>query len=120
MKLPMRIQRRRTKGFRLPPGTLCVTRPGPWGNPFNWREIQAEQGVGARYAKTIALDMFRGFVMEPWRAPDDRKRNALSWIIQHIPDLAEYDRIACTCREDEECHGDVLLALLAQQMKETT
>ena len=32
--LPVRIQRRRTKGWRLPKGAKCVTRPGKWGNPL--------------------------------------------------------------------------------------
>lgn len=32
---PKRIQRKRTKGFHLPPNTLCVCRPRPWGNPFD-------------------------------------------------------------------------------------
>ncbi len=34
---PQKIVRRRTRGFRLPPNTLCVTRPGRWGNPFDFR-----------------------------------------------------------------------------------
>lgn len=34
MSAPKRIQRKRTKGFRLPPNTVCVTRPGPLGNPW--------------------------------------------------------------------------------------
>jgi Domain of unknown function (DUF4326) len=34
MSEPLRIQRSRTKGSKLPPNTICVTRPGPWGNPY--------------------------------------------------------------------------------------
>lgn len=30
----MRIQRRRSLGWRLPEGALVVTRPTKWGNPF--------------------------------------------------------------------------------------
>jgi hypothetical protein len=30
----LRIQRRRTKGWRLPAATICVTRGSKWGNPF--------------------------------------------------------------------------------------
>src|SRR5262245_4751706 len=33
-KMPKRIQRRRTKGWRIPPNTVCIGRPGKWGNPF--------------------------------------------------------------------------------------
>ncbi len=29
-----RIQRKRTKGWRLPPGAVIVSRPSLWGNPF--------------------------------------------------------------------------------------
>ena len=35
--VPMRIQRRRLKGWRMPEGAIAVTRPGPWGNPFNFK-----------------------------------------------------------------------------------
>lgn len=29
-----RIQRKRTKGWRMPEGAVSVCRPGIWGNPF--------------------------------------------------------------------------------------
>lgn len=32
--MPIRIQRKRTKGWKMPPNTVSVTRPGKWGNPF--------------------------------------------------------------------------------------
>lgn len=32
--MPRRIQRRRVKGWRMPPGAINCTRPGPFGNPF--------------------------------------------------------------------------------------
>lgn len=31
---PVRIQRKRTKGWRMPPNTVAVGRPGYFGNPF--------------------------------------------------------------------------------------
>jgi hypothetical protein len=34
MALPQRIQRKRSKGWRLPAGAVCVTRPGRFGNPY--------------------------------------------------------------------------------------
>src|SRR3990167_7719207 len=40
---PKRIQRKRTKGWRMPPNTVNVTRPGPWGNP---RRVGMYQGYG--------------------------------------------------------------------------
>jgi len=35
--VPNRIQRKRTKGFKLPPDCVYVGRPTRWGNPFNFR-----------------------------------------------------------------------------------
>lgn len=34
MTLPTRIQRRRTRGWRMPEGAVYVGRPGRWGNPL--------------------------------------------------------------------------------------
>ena len=35
MNKPKRIQRRRTRGWRKPEGTIYVGRPSVWGNPFD-------------------------------------------------------------------------------------
>ena len=32
---PVRIQRKRTKGWRMPEGAVYVGRPSPWGNPWS-------------------------------------------------------------------------------------
>lgn len=32
--MPQRIQRRRSKGWRMPEGAIYVGRPSRWGNPF--------------------------------------------------------------------------------------
>jgi hypothetical protein len=32
--MPKRIQRKRTRGWRIPPNTVYVGRPTKWGNPF--------------------------------------------------------------------------------------
>jgi len=34
---PKRIQRQRTKGWRMPAGAVYVGRPTRWGNPFGYR-----------------------------------------------------------------------------------
>lgn len=34
MTHPVRVQLRRTKGWRMPDNTVNVARPGKWGNPF--------------------------------------------------------------------------------------
>jgi hypothetical protein len=35
--MPERIQRKRTPGYRMPPGAVYVGRPTKWGNPFGYR-----------------------------------------------------------------------------------
>ena len=33
--MPERLQRQRTKGWRMPPDTVYVGRPTKWGNPYS-------------------------------------------------------------------------------------
>ncbi len=44
--MPVRVQRRRVKGWRMPAGAVYVGRPSKWGNPYStvppYREM-AEQ-----------------------------------------------------------------------------
>lgn len=42
--MPVRIQRRRVKGWRMPRGAVYVGRPSKWGNPYRigmWRDFDA-------------------------------------------------------------------------------
>lgn len=39
MTVPPRIQRQRTKGWRMPEGAVYVGRPTRWGNPFAVRRV---------------------------------------------------------------------------------
>ena len=43
MTAPRRIQRRRAKGWRMPPDTVDVGRGSPWANPF----VVGEHGTRA-------------------------------------------------------------------------
>ena len=53
---PVRIQRKRTKGFRLPENTVCVSRPSKWGNPFI---------VGVHGDAQKCVDMYRAALRGP-------------------------------------------------------
>lgn len=37
--MPIRIQRKRTRGWKMPPNTVSVCRPGYWGNPYKVGEF---------------------------------------------------------------------------------
>jgi hypothetical protein len=47
--MPKRIQRKRTKGWRMPEGAVYVGRPTKWGNPFDV----------ATYGRDLAIRNFR-------------------------------------------------------------
>jgi hypothetical protein len=80
-----RVQRKRTKGWRMPPNTVYVGRGSLWGNPFTVAE-HGRLGAIAKYREMLAG---RGH-------------------LKLTRDLAGKN-LACWCREDEPCHADVLL-----------
>lgn len=115
MTQPKRIQRKRTKGWRMPEGAVSVTRPGKFGNPFKvvgdhrgcvvvdsrtgTAISQTFYGKDARkQASRFAIRMFRHYVN--------------SGGIKHecLESLRGHD-LACFCKEGEPCHADVLLEL---------
>ena len=42
--MPQRIQRNRTRGWRMPENAVYVGRPGPWGNPYTISAMQQRIG----------------------------------------------------------------------------
>ena len=93
--MPKRIQRRRTKGWRMPEGAVYVGRPSKWGNPFT-----PPFGVGPGDARQSAADAYR------------------RWLHDERPDLiADAKRelrgkdLVCWCWEYFPCHADVLLGV---------
>lgn len=106
---PRRIQLRRTKGWRKPPGAVVVTRGTDWGNPFiigtkfSPHEPHPDASItpaGPVVALTreLAVAMFAAYVEQR------------GWEQQIRDDLAGRD-LACWCPEGEPCHADVLLAI---------
>lgn len=107
MKLPKLITRKRTKGFKLPPNTLCITRPGRWGNPF---ETAGEFGLGMAIVTGYNFPYPLFFSSRS----DERK---MIWIHEHILELCQYDYIACWRKDHSKCHGTILLKYLEAKLK---
>lgn len=84
-----RIQRKRTKGWRMPEGAVYVGRPTKWGNPFPVEE----------YGRQLSVDNFRR------RMDGMRAIGALN-----LSELRGKD-LACWCALDQPCHADVLLEI---------
>ena len=99
--MPERIQRKRTKGWKMPPNTVNVTRPGRWGNPYYvgmFRDYDAAMAV-ADFEKWIGGDVgARVWAGKPPTKEDIREELAGK-------------NIACWCALGQPCHGDVLLKI---------
>jgi|SRR6185437_1060278 len=101
---PKRIQRKRTKGWKLPEGAVCVTRPGKWGNPFIVSpkvKPGSRSGVGYIAVPTVedAIDCFREMLL---MKPD---------FVEGIKVELSGKDLACFCPLDQPCHADVLLEI---------
>ena len=111
---PRRIQRKRTKGWRLPSNTVCVSRPSKWGNPFRviydrvtktWGVFHdGEMCVGndsyptKHQAMSCAVAMFCGYYSVPFLHHD-------------VQSSLRGKNLACWCPPGMPCHTDVLLAI---------
>lgn len=114
--MPKRIQRKRTKGWRMPENTVFVGRPTKWGNPFKIGEWTEVIHKSASYPYEMYMDSFRVegashavnlFEMAAENKPD--------WFHESykLPDIKELKgkNLACWCKQDEPCHADILLKL---------
>lgn len=96
---PQRIQLSRKKGWRMPPNTVSVARPGRWGNPFRAGDVDHSTGkpiadVGeavrlfdARWFQGAHADLMRAIARAELRGSN----------------------LACWCKPGTPCHADVLL-----------
>lgn len=99
-----RIQRKRTKGWRMPEGAVYVGRPGGLGNPFRvgeqkWihRDNDGSVLIVTPATAQDAVDSFREYYENNPLIREDVAMN-----------LAGRD-LACWCPLDQPCHADVLL-----------
>jgi hypothetical protein len=123
---PQRIQLRRTKGWRKPPGVVVVARPSKWGNPFRpgdrvtpdhpaWGAVAPAHAVWNYRSRPFgwqdftvadvaqAVEMYRTYVGRTVVSGYSLAQRA-------VAELAGRD-LACWCPLDQPCHADVLLEL---------
>lgn len=94
---PKRIQRKRTKGWRMPEGAVYVGRPTKWGNPYR---------VGRNMPASACVRFYREWL-------EGKRHNANRPSDADIASLRGKD-LACFCPLDQPCHADVLLELANQ------
>lgn len=95
---PQRIQRKRTKGWRMPEGVIYVGRGSKWGNPWIVDPSKATHPATNQYRATVeeCVKLFRDLMYCGYEG--------------EIEDLRGKD-LACWCPLDQPCHADVLLEM---------
>lgn len=108
----IRVQRKRTKGYKLPENTKCVNRGTKWGNPFKvikegnyWNVTNVLSNDFGSYqtknqANKKAIELYGDWLKEELKA----KRL----------DLRELQgkNLACFCSLELDCHADHLIKLI--------
>lgn len=118
MSEPKRIQRKRSKGWRMPDGGVYVGRPTRFGNPFElsdfWKAGYSGSESVAREACVAAF--WQWHRREPFTLvwPDELTRWCIGMHVNDcMPDVSilRGKDLACWCPLDQPCHADVLLEL---------
>ncbi len=135
----IRIQRQRTKGWRMPEGAVYVGRPTLFGNPWTVADAR-DNGIppderAAWCVRQYLAELEHGGLMSDWSAfvgdsrweavdavfdavsPPERddfggiKIRSVRPLFRHL--LRDAQAVACWCPLDQPCHGDVLIEILA-------
>lgn len=95
MTKPQRIQRKMSKGWRLPPATVYVGRGSKWGNPFPFDH---------------QLYLGRAWAVEAYAQWLRTSLKGMALVREHLHELRGKS-LACWCKPGDPCHADHLLAL---------
>lgn len=110
---PVRVQRSRRSGWRLPAGAVVVSRPTRWGNPYS---VVNDPGAG-----WVVRDPAGTWLAERRASKFDAQVDAVAaftvlvdspgaeWVKDAREHLAGRS-LACWCDLGDPCHADVLLA----------
>lgn len=94
MKLPQRIQRKRTKGWKQPKLTCYCGRGSKWGNPF----------AVELWGLDKSLRMYKDYL-----------NTCVETGTLDLTELLKYDYLSCWCPLDQKCHVDILISKLKER-----
>ena len=97
---PIRVQRRRTKGWRMPPNTVYGGRPSKWGNRYEVGVIVPAASDLPIPSRETAKILYEDLVIRYDRVLEAE-------VILELRGM----NLACWCPLDEPCHADVLLEI---------
>ena len=106
-----RIQRKRTKGWRMPENTVYVGRGSKWGNPFRVGDFTIDNNEDA-------VRQYRSWILQGMRyyREEDDSFHYPPTVKEIKQELAGKD-LACWCGIVDKynkyipCHADILLSL---------
>lgn len=114
--MPVRVQLRRTAGWRMPPNTVKVARPTLWGNPVKVNDFCTAKEAVQSYRDLLTKSQV--WLMDHIKFADGQFHafaalNVIAWrekVKRRLPELRGKN-LACFCPLDQPCHADVLLRL---------
>lgn len=117
---PRRIQRRGSKGWKMPGNTVYVGRPSKWGNPFKVSKLVSAAKCVRIYRAwltgTFTEKSLERIIGQGVKCPAQPLAILPYLLARGI--LREKARtelrgknLACWCRLDRPCHADVLLEI---------
>lgn len=120
----MRVQRKRTKGYKLPKNTVCVSRPNKWGNPM--KLVGDTIYIDAGYRRKVLdkwvilcemsdIDDMLDFYFHIIRGTQFNDKDLQYWSDKFstydIEELRDKN-LACWCPLSDRCHIDIILKRL--------
>jgi hypothetical protein len=117
--MPNRIQRKRVKGWKMPPNTVYVGRPTKWGNPW---------AISKTVTRSKSLRLYKAWMTGTFTEKaveriigqgvtcPSQPLSLLNWLMirgalrNDLKELRGKD-LACFCPLDQPCHADVLLEI---------
>jgi hypothetical protein len=103
---PQRIQRKRSRGWKMPPDTIYVGRPTKYGNDWTPKKYWDAGYTGS-------FEVAIGHCVDAYRAWIEGRPHWAHGELRPVPDLSVLrgKDLACWCPPGQRCHGDVLLEL---------
>lgn len=102
MTKPIRIQRKRTKGWSMPPNTVYVGRGSIFGNPFK---------VGLHGDAKECVDKYINYMLPYSHEKGTLYEFYISVCNLELIQTLKGKNLACWCKENEICHGDWLIEI---------
>lgn len=104
---PIRIQRKRTKGWKIPENTIYVGRGSIWGNPFRVNQLNpSKQNKEGGYNQIFTLNNEEACIhYERFLSLELRIK---------AKESLKGKNLACWCPLNKPCHADILLKIANQ------